>query len=232
LPAPTPAPEPAPSAAPAPAPAPAPAAPAAAAPAASPGATQTSSSAEIAAVRQRLEQNLNQGEPAAGTVAPDRLETGDIVYVQGPVRGVVRRGGVKNQLFWLEGDLNLERVELKELGGDRYQVNEPLRGGTPTLRSKAAAGELMFTAADPKSAGDERQSMEKRYNSGKAIAGTLRPDAVKGRDVLYVGDKLIVVVRLNGLELQRFWLVGDINLARSQLSKEGANKYRALTDLH
>jgi hypothetical protein len=186
----------------------------------------------VTAVQQRLEQNLNQGEPALGTVTPDRLEVGDIIYVQGPVRGVVRRGGVKNQLYWLEGELNVERVELKDLGGDRYQVAEPLRSGTPTLRSKAVAGEAMFTAADPKTAGDERQSMEKRYNSGKAIGATLRPDAIKGRDVLYVGDKLIVVVRLNGLELQRFWLVGDINLARSQLSKEGANKYRALTDLH
>jgi hypothetical protein len=186
----------------------------------------------VAAIRQRLEQNLNNGEAAAGTVAPDRLETGDIVYVQGPVRGVVRRGGVKNQLLWLEGDLNVERVELKDLGGDRYQVTEPLRSGAPTLRSKVAGGEVMFSAADPKTAADERQSMEKRYNSGKAISRTLRPDGVKGRDVLYVGDKLIVVVRLNGLELERYWLVGDINLARSQLSKEGASKYRALTDLH
>jgi hypothetical protein len=41
----------------------------------------------------------------------------------------------------------------------------------------------------------------------------------------------IVVVRLNGLDLERYWLVGDINLARTQLSKEGANKYRARNDL-
>ena len=73
--------------------------------------------------------------------------------------------------------------------------------------------------------------MEQRYNSGKAITGTLGVENVKGRDVLYVGDKLIVVVRLNGLDLERYWLVGDINLARSQLSKEGANKYRARSDL-
>jgi hypothetical protein len=73
--------------------------------------------------------------------------------------------------------------------------------------------------------------MEQRYNSGKAITGTLGVESVKARDVLYVGDKLVVVVRLNGLDLERYWLVGDINLARSQLSKEGANKYRARTDL-
>jgi len=185
----------------------------------------------VAAVRQRLEQNLNAGQPANGTIGPDKLETGDVIYVQGPVRAVVRRGGVRNELLWLDGELNVERVELKDLGGDRYQVSEPLRSGTPILRSKGTTGEVKFSASDPKAAPDERKAMEQRYNSGKAITGTLAVEKVKARDVLYVGDKLVVVVRLNGLDLERYWLVGDINLARTQLSKEGANKYRARNDL-
>jgi hypothetical protein len=230
--APPPAPAPAP-AAPVPAPAPATAtAPTPAPAAAAPAAVQSTQAAEVASVRQRMEQSLNGGDAAVGNLAADKLEVGDVIYVQGPVRGVVRHASVRNQLYWLEGDLNVERNELKELGGDRYQVTEPLRSGTPTLRSKGTTGQAMFAAADPKTAADERKEMERRYNGGKAIAGVIRPDGVKGRDVLYVGDKLVVVVRLNGLELERYWLVGEINLARTQLNKEGANKYRALSDLH
>jgi len=230
-PPPQPAPDPAPAAAtaePAPAPAPAPAAAPTPAPTA---ATQTSSGAEVESIRRRLEQNLNRGDAASGDMSSDQLLTGDLVYDQGPVRAVVRRSGARTQLFWLAGEVDLARVEFKELGGDRYQVIEPMRTGTPMLRSKATAGQALFTAVDPASAADERKVLEGRYNGGKPITATVRAEQVEVRDLLYVGEKLIVVVRLSGQKLERFWLVGDINLARGQLSKEGANKYRALSDL-
>jgi hypothetical protein len=197
---------------------------------AAPTKQESSGAAEVDSIRKRLEQNLNAGEPAAGTIVPSKLETGDLVYAQGPVRAVVHRGGVRNTLYWLEGEVNLERVEFKDLGGDRYQVVEPLRSGTPILRSKTEAP-AVFAAGEPASAPDERKTLESRYNSGKPITATLRPGDLKLRDLIYVGDKLAVVVRLSGLDIERYYLVGQINLARSQLSKDGANKYRVLSDL-
>ena len=152
-----------------------------------------------------------------------------MVFAQGSVRAVVRRGAVRNQLYWLEGELNLERTELKDLGADRYEVVEPLRPGAPILRSAKDAPAL-FAAEDPASAADERKVMEGRYGGGKTISGKLKPGELKQRDVLYVGNKLAVVVRVAGLDIERYFLVGNINLQRSSLSKDGANKYKVLSD--
>ena len=94
------------------------------------------------------------------------------------------------------------------------------------LRTKEAAGPAKFAAADPASVADERKVMEQRYAGGKTITGKLKPTDLQEKDVIYVGNKLAVVVRVAGLDVDRFFLVGEINLQRSQLSKDGANKYR------
>ena len=234
-PAPVPEPEPATAAVVPAAPAPTPAAPpptavATPAPPAAP-ARAASSDAEIASIKRRLEQNLNGGKTVGESLTQTALEVGDVIYVQGPVRAVLRRGSVRNELYWLEGELNLMRVELKELAGERYQVAQRIRvEGTPRLREVRTTQSEMFTAASPEGSA-ERAQLERRYNGGSAITGQLRPENLQQKDVLYLGDKLVVVVRLDGMNLERYWLVGDINLGRTELLKDGANKYKVLADI-
>jgi ABC-type amino acid transport substrate-binding protein len=69
------------------------------------------------------------------------------------------------------------------------------------------------------------------YNGGNTINSTLAPQQVRQKDILYIGDELAVVVRVNGLDLERYWLVGTINLARTELIKDGTNRYRVLSDI-
>jgi hypothetical protein len=231
-PVPTPVPTPAarPVATPAPTPAPA------AAPAPSPAPTaqerRSSVEAQIASIKRRLEENLNAGERVSDTLVQTQLEPGDVVYVEGPVRAVLRRQSLRNKLFWLDGELELMRVELKELGNDRYQVVERIRDvGEPRLRAVRSEQQAVFKAAEAGSAPDERKQMERRYNGGNTISAVLAPNQLRAKDVLYLGDKLVVVVRVAGLSIDRYWLVGDINLGRSELIKDGANKYKVLVDL-
>jgi hypothetical protein len=89
----------------------------------------------------------------------------------------------------------------------------------------------LFTAGAPDEHAEERVQMERRYGSGRPIEATLGPTQLRQRDVVYVGDDLSVVVRVSGLELERYWLVGRINLGRSELLKDGNNKYRVLQDI-
>jgi hypothetical protein len=231
-PTPTPAPTPAPRPVATPAPTPAPAA----APAPSPAPTaqerRSSVEAQVASIKRRLEENLNAGERVSDTLVQTQLEPGDVVYVEGPVRAVLRRQSLRNKLFWLDGELELMRVELKELGNDRYQVVERIRDvNEPRLRAVRSEQQAVFKAAEAGSAPDERKQMERRYNGGNTISAVLAPNQLRAKDVLYLGDKLVVVVRVAGLSIDRYWLVGDINLGRSELIKDGANKYKVLVDL-
>lgn len=243
----TPAPAPTPAAAPAPVPTPTPtpAAPVrvpnnmastppakpAPAPAAAPAATSGIAAAEVASIKRRLEENLNGGNKVTDTIRVESLEQGDTVYAQGKVIAVVRRQSLRTKVYWLDGDLNLQRVELKPLSANRYSVMERLRNGEPRLRAERSEANSEFKAAAPASAAAERTQLEKRYNGGRQIAGTLAPNQLKQKDVLYVGEDLAVVVRLSGMDLERYFLVGSINLGRSELIQDGANKYKVLQDV-
>lgn len=208
------------------------------APATTPAATATPAApargiaqAEAASIRRRLEESLNRGEKVDDTIRPESLEQGDTLYVQGPVRAVVRRQSLRNKVYWLEGDLNLQRVELKPLSASRYQVMERIRPGSERLRAERSEGSEQFKAADPASASAERAQLEKRYNGGKQIVGTLAPNQLRQKDIIYLGNDLAVVVRLAGMDLERYFLVGSINLGRSELIQDGANKYKVLQDV-
>ncbi|MBP7418421.1 MAG: hypothetical protein KA911_07450 [Xanthomonadales bacterium] len=226
-------------AAPAPAPAPAPAtvtpAPApAAAPAAAPAPRRSTRDAEIASIKRRVEQNLNGGEPVTRSLTQTGLEPGDVIYDQGLVKAVLRRGSVRNQLYWLDGEIELRRIELKELGPRRYQVMERIRneGARPTLRTVRTTESQAFKAAAPAAHAAERKQLEQRYNAGNPISSEIPATGLRQRDIVYVGDALAVVVRVNGLALERYWLVGEVDLGRSELIKDGANKYRVLQDIN
>jgi len=81
----------------------------------------------VATIKQRMQKNLNDGKAAEGELSANQLQKDDLIVVDGDIRGVARRDGPHTHLYWLNGELNLERVELSPLGDNRYKVNEPLR---------------------------------------------------------------------------------------------------------
>ena len=123
-------------------------------------------------------------------------------------------------------------MELRETGPNRYVVVEPIRNvDSPRLRAVRVEEREIFTAGAPDKFPAERSQMERRYGSGRAITATIAATQLRQRDVVYIGDDLSVVVRVSGLELERYWLVGGINLGRAELLKDGNNKYRVVQDI-
>ena len=213
---------PAPAAVPAPVAAPPPAQPAA--PAAKPVADPST------AIKKRFEQNLNGGQPAEGTLEVAQLQKDDVVYESGSVRAVVRRFGPRNQLFWLNGELNMERAELVPTGTDRYRVNEPIRNvANPSLRGGAKATTLKFVGNVPAPKSPARTALEKQYNDGRDISGTLQAADLHSGDLIYTAEGAAVVIRRTSVGMERFWLTGEIDLHQTGLQQTG-NAIRVQTD--
>jgi outer membrane biosynthesis protein TonB len=214
-------------AAPAPAPAPVAAPPpiaAAPAPAAKPAADPT------AAIKKRFEQNLNGGQPAEGTLEVAQLQKDDMVYENGSVRAVVRRFGPRNQLFWLDGELNMERAELVPTGPDRYRVSEPIRNtATPSLRGGGKTTALKFVGNVPAPKSPARTALEKQYNDGRDISGTLQASDLHAGDLVYTAEGSAVVIRRSSVGMERYWLTGEMDLHQTGLQQTG-NAIRVLTD--
>jgi outer membrane biosynthesis protein TonB len=218
-----------PAAAPAPAPAPAPVA--APPPPAPPAASAAKPAADpSAAIKKRFEQNLNGGQAAEGTLEVAQLQKDDIVYENGSVRAVVRRFGPRNQLFWLNGELNMERAELVPTGSDRYRVSEPIRNvANPTLRGGAKATSLKFVGNVPAPKSPARTTLEKQYNDGRDISGTLQAADLHAGDLIYTAEGAAVVIRRTSVGMERYWLTGEIDLHQTGLQQTG-NAIRVLTD--
>ena len=179
------------------------------------------------ATRERMEKSLNDGHAARGSITVERLQSGDAVYVDGAVRGVVRREGGRPVLYWLDGDLDLRRTELKVLGPNRYQVMSQIRG-EPTLRrefSNASVEARAPSANDP-----ARAALEKSINDGRTIDATIEPSKLRTGDVIYVNGNIVAVVRRSGSDLVRFWMVGSLDLQQPGLQADGANKYKVMAD--
>lgn len=200
--------------APPPAPAPASAAPAAKAPVDA-----------TAAAHQRFERSLNEGRAADGSLKPEQLEKGDVIYVEGKVLAVVRRDRLNSKLYWLDGTLELQRVELNPLAENRYEVTDKLRSD---VALRGGAGPVrVFQAKSPDDA--ERASLQKQYGEGRDITHSFRVDQLKTGDLVYFGKAAAVVVRRDGSTYVRGWLEGNIDLGQEGLQKDG-NKYKVLSD--
>jgi hypothetical protein len=178
--------------------------------------------------KQRLVQHLNGGQPAEGSMQPAQLQKDDLVFVDGPVRAVVRRFGPRNQLYWLQGDLNLDRVELTPTGNDRYRVSEPLRTNV-TLRPASKTGALKFTYNVPAPKSPARVTIERQYNDGHDIDTSLQPIDLRQGDLVYTSEGSAVVVRRTSTGIERYWLVGELDLHQGGLQTQG-NAIRVLTD--
>jgi len=241
LPPPAPAPQPAPvQAAPAPAPAPvatpAPAKPPAPAPTVAPtpasptAAAPASAKVDVAKIQKRFEQSLNNGREAEGTISVANLQAGDFVYADGPVRAIVRRESLRPRLFWLEGELDLRRTELKELGPNRYQLIDAIRGENYSLRGERSDKPQEFIATEPAGNAPARAAAERDYNDGHAIGNSITVEKLRAGDIVYTGKGVAVVVRREGASLARYWLEGSLDLGQSGLLKDGANKYKVTSD--
>jgi len=201
---------------------------AAARPAAAAQAAPAKPAVDVAAVQRRMEESLLGGRSAEGTLPVASLQPGDTIYVDGPVRAVVRREGLKPVLYWLDGDLDLRRSELKVLADNRYQVLASIRGEGTLRREFDASPALEF--AEPAADAPEREALERNLNDGRAIADRLRTAQLRTGDVVYTGKGAAVVVRREGTRLSRYWLVGSLDVRQPGLQADGANKYKVLND--
>lgn len=183
---------------------------------------------KVAAIRQGMQHNLNEDRPADGTLTPAQMKPGDQLFVDGSVRGVVRRIGVHTQLFWLQGDLNLDRIELQPSAAGRYKVIRQISDtDNPVLRTRTGG---RIVAAVPAASSATRKSMQQDFAEGRDITETLQPSDLRAGDIVYAGDNAAVVVRRAGATQLRFWLVGDMDLGQVGLMKQTGNAYRVLSD--
>ncbi|MBO9662434.1 hypothetical protein [Dokdonella sp.] len=183
------------------------------------------SAPDVEAIRERMRQSLIEGRPAQGLLAVASLQSGDMIYVDGPVRGVIRREGLKAVLYWLDGDLDLRRSELKPAATDRYQVMSAIRG-EGSLRREFDASKTDVVASVPADGAPVRLALEKAFNDGRRITDRLAAEQLRAGDVVYTGTGSAVVVRRDGKDLLRYWLDGSFDTRQSSVQGDGPGKYR------
>ncbi len=180
------------------------------------------------AMRNSMLKNLNGGRPAEGDLQAGQLLAGDVVYVDGDLRGVVRRGSSRLQFYWLQGDLNLERIELAPNGEGRYTVVRAIdMNAAPVLRTRSGG---TLAAAVPASGSQARKSLQDQYADGREVVDSLKPVDLRQGDTLYTGQGAALVVRRVGGQLARFWLTGSLDLGQIGLQSQGGNVYKVLSD--
>ncbi|MEO7326627.1 MAG: hypothetical protein ABIW82_17535 [Dokdonella sp.] len=184
---------------------------------------------DINEIHGRLEQSLNDGRAASGPMPVSSLQQGDMLYVEGPVRAVSRREGNRLSLYWLEGDLDLRSAELKVVATNRYQVLSSVRGDGG-LRREANQTAGSINSSEPAVDAPARLALEKNLNDGHAITQTVEPAKLHSGDIIYTNGPTAAVVRREGRDLTRFWLVGSLDLTQTGIQADGANKYKVLND--
>ncbi len=183
------------------------------------------------AIRHRFEQNLNGGKPAEGVVQVAQLQKDDTLLVDGTVRAVVRRFGPRTQLFWLEGDLNLDRAEMVPSGNDRYRVSEPIHDvPNPSLRGSTSSRPQQFTGNVPAPGAAVRTKLQQQYNEGRDIVESISPSELRHGDVIHSDQGSAVVVRRTGVGYEHYWLIGELDLHQAGLQQQGGSAYLVVTD--
>lgn len=182
----------------------------------------------VDAIRSKFEQSLNGGRSADGSLTVMKLQSGDTLYVDGPVRAVTRREGRRLAMYWLEDDLDLRRTELRPLATDRYQVVGTIRG-EGKLRDEVAVSKVI-EAREPAADAPARLTLEKSLNDGHGVTQTTTPAKLAKNDMLYVDGDAVLVVRRIGRDLARSWLVGSIDLNQTGIQVDGTNRYKVLSD--
>jgi len=184
---------------------------------------------DLDAIHSRMEKALNEGRPAGGSMQVVSLQQGDMIYVDGAVRAVSRREGNRRLLYWLDGDLDLRRAEIKMISPTQYQVLGIIRG-EGVLRRDSVKSASTLEAAEPADQSPTRLSLEQSLNDGHTITQTMVSSKLRGGDVIYVNGTAVAVVRREGGDLLRYWLLGSLDLTQHGIAADGANKYKVLND--
>ncbi|HEY3520380.1 MAG TPA: hypothetical protein VGK80_04990 [Rhodanobacteraceae bacterium] len=176
------------------------------------------------AALQRLQAALNGGRPAAGELHEAQLQPGDQIYSDGDALAVVRLEGLRRSLYWLTGPVDLQRVQYSPQGNGRYQVTGPVDPeARPAHRSEARR---VVAAHVPAANEATRMRLERQYNDGQSITGTLRVRQLQPEDRLLVDGNTILVVRREGNQMARYWLDGSIDLGQTGVRKAEGNLYQ------
>jgi len=81
-------------------------------------------------------------------------------------------------------------------GNDRYRIAEPIRNVlNPSLRGSSSKAALKFVGVVPAAKSPVRTAIERQYNDGREIVGTLEPNELRSGDLVYTGEGSAVVVR-------------------------------------
>lgn len=192
-----------------------------------PAAAAKPAGSDTAAIKRSLENQFNIGKPTTDTIRPSQLQKGDEIFVRGPVTAAVRRDRSHVQLFWIEGELNLERAELVKTEADHYRVNEAMRDvANPSLRAMHSEPKI-FAAQVPTA--QVRIDMERHFNDAKTIGARMRPNELRYGDLFYIYRQHAVVFRRTDMNLDRYWLEGEIDLNQSGIIKDG-DAYRIVSE--
>ena len=185
---------------------------------------------EEAAARASLSERLNNGQEIYKTLSVSQLRRGDQLFVTDGIIAVVRRSRVGRNAYWLDGNLNLDREEIRRERAGKYEVLRRVDEEDDVVSEQAdtATEERVEIAADDSASDDEseRTEMEARYNEGRPIESTVSVAGLLPDDRLYVGDSLIVVIRRDKISLKRYWLDGEIDLSADELERVGNRRYR------
>ena len=189
--------------------------------------TSRDSAAVEAELRQEMQQVLNAGRPAFGDLHESQLEPGDVVYVNGDLHAVVRRDALGQAMYWLTGNVNLERAQYRPLGQGRYEVIGSIDPLAP-LQLRSGSDAAVLDGRVPNAASPVRAQLQHLYADGHGVEATLDVSALRSGDVLYTGTDAAMVVRQDSYGRSRYWLVGHLALGQTGLQRIGPNVYRVI----
>ena len=170
---------------------------------------------------------LNAGRPAFGDLHESQLDPGDVVYVNGDLRAVVRRDALGQAMYWLSGSVNLDRAQYRPLGQGRYEVIGSIDPTAP-LQLRSGSDTVMFDSQLPAAASPVRARLQRLYAGGHNVDAHLGVAGLRSGDVLYTGADAALVVRQGSYGRSRYWLVGRLDLGQTGLQRMGSNVYRVI----
>lgn len=185
------------------------------------------SAAVDAALRLEMQQVLNAGRPAFGDLHESQLDPGDVVYVNGDLRAVVRRDALGQTMYWLTGSVNLDRAQYRPLGQGRYEVIGSIDPMAP-LQLRSGSDTAVFDSRLPAAASPVRAQLQRLYADGRSVDAKLSVSDLRSGDVLYTGTDAALIVRQDSYGRSRYWLVGRLALGQAGLQRIGPNVYRVI----
>ena len=188
--------------------------------------TQEPAANANASERQRMLASLNDDRPASGSLTEAQLQAGDQVYSDHDVLAVVRLDGLHRSLYWLQGPVDLQRVQFMPHGNGHYEVTGPIDPKVPAAHRSDSNAHHVVTSGIPASGSAVRARLEQQYNNGQPITNSLDTAQLQLEDRLLLDHDTILVVRRDGGTMTRYWLDGSVDLNQSGVQKVDANVYR------